>query len=701
MDDLESGGRSEGSILEVVGDDQVGEGDFVGSSASVVSDEVDADSYYAEAVDVSLIAEATDPRALRDDENAAAGDAKEGGDLHAYVHDEFSSAHEVADQVTVDDGTDLQSHGTDDVEDDCVSARDSDDEVDRDEGCGSDLFEVKAAAPQLVVDVDDDTAAEVVGSVTATKDYSTLVTPPATAEKHTPPRSSGGECRRHDTKGGQCWVEGDADTVTSRPRVGETPITSVELPPPSVPSKQLQWPNAELNLEDGQKELDRLMRQAAAVRTANTTAAQDVSRDDVDNEAREDNAEDATTDTLKVDRQQHQQTLTQTSEVIQSSDNVGSDNKDSRTSAVTGGVDPFVAAHALVADGQDDDKPLGSRLDGSPTESCLIPPRDLLSDGEYTSIEPAEPPSLSEWISMEASDGRLALSTIAEATVDCSASAGVASVASPSRGDMETKSSVDDDVEEDSFGSGDDFDDGSDGGGAEGEEDSEAELAALVAKIAVRGAESRGALIVQALARGRKARKMAAAARGRRAAEEVSLEGPGVREAGTREKIIEQDSGNPVRDMEWLTRKMREEGLSDSFASSEGAEDTTMPAAPEWPMPAESEVESADNAAKQEHVGGSREDVDVYKLTLSEGGSPQDSVLHDADGGLSPAVSALQQYDTVETALSPADGRKGRSASLRGDGEKQARNDVMEEFDHVEPAVSPTVVAEERGDEIE
>lgn len=225
---------------------------------------------------------------------------------------------------------------------------------------------------------------------------------------------------------------------------------------------------------------------------------------------------------------------------------------------------------------------------------------DLLVNGGYVDIESANPPALSDWIAHGAAETRDVLATgkkpqdeqrlhLPQSNEDVGQHARLEAPLTPA--EKEPK-----DIDEDSFcsngggGIGD-----SRGGGIEdgnsSDADSEARLTALVARVAVRGEESRAALIVQALVRGRAARKFAAAERGRECAREeaeaTKIQGRAATAAAAGAAVppspattagdgfSEEAEGGlfeeagPAADMAWLAQKERRQGLSDSFASSD------------------------------------------------------------------------------------------------------------------------------------
>ncbi|CAM9292298.1 unnamed protein product [Scytosiphon promiscuus] len=198
---------------------------------------------------------------------------------------------------------------------------------------------------------------------------------------------------------------------------------------------------------------------------------------------------------------------------------------------------------------------------------------DLLANGGYVDIETANPPALSEWIALgaaEARDAHLA-------------------VEGPHDEQRPPPPQSNKDIDEDSFcssgyGGGGIIDHYRGTGVEEGDSsdaDSEARLTALVARVAVRGEESRAALIVQALVRGRAARKFAAAERGRECAREEAAAHGGATalppspataaDDGSAEEARDGllEKADSVEDMAWLARKERRACLSDSFASSD------------------------------------------------------------------------------------------------------------------------------------
>lgn len=217
---------------------------------------------------------------------------------------------------------------------------------------------------------------------------------------------------------------------------------------------------------------------------------------------------------------------------------------------------------------------------------ALVGATDLLADEDYVDLEPATPPAIADWILDEASDGRNARVEELRAWPH-------------GRGyGLETDRGTDDDS----------FYSGCDGGYREDDDndsdaDSEARLTALVTKLAMRGVKSRAAMIVQAMARGRRARRSFAAMRANLDAENaaleearcVALEARAAREntetrgmapapaqadsrsvpAGTR-ILLEEDEvvdGDALQEPAWLASRERQEALSDSFGSSDAEEE--------------------------------------------------------------------------------------------------------------------------------
>lgn len=214
---------------------------------------------------------------------------------------------------------------------------------------------------------------------------------------------------------------------------------------------------------------------------------------------------------------------------------------------------------------------------------------DALAELEYVDVESAEAPALADWIASGAAEACEAVEAASEASLSLpnwDVDEGISgqgrghhdrgSTATTAAAIAVTASIHAQGVDDNSFCS-EDYDEKE--GRDMSDADSEARLIALVAKVAIRGRESRSALIVQALVRGRAARKSAAAIRGRACAEEEAVSaaaeqkstlstlnqlasdrGEGVSEAGA------------LEDLEWLTRREREDVLSNSFGSGSGSE---------------------------------------------------------------------------------------------------------------------------------
>lgn len=234
--------------------------------------------------------------------------------------------------------------------------------------------------------------------------------------------------------------------------------------------------------------------------------------------------------------------------------------------------------------------------------SSAVP--DLLVNGGYVDAEPAEPPALADWIALGEAEAR---DSHALAAVDEPRRRLPRRRAHPEAGRQYGRPEAEaaradgtESLDEDSFGSGCGVgvggvggDHGEEAGGDDNSDaDSEARLTALVARVAVRGEESRAALIVQALVRGRAARRFAAAERGRACAREeaaaaagdAARAGAGAAAPPSPATAAEDGSageaegglfkgGTAVEDMAWLARKKGREGLSDSFGSSDSGRD--------------------------------------------------------------------------------------------------------------------------------
>lgn len=528
-----------GSVVSEVLAEETGTGD-IGSSASAIPDELengDSDTFAvgeSQVIPTGELGTSSGNKIVVEEDSAA-------GVSDSHEHS-FSRALESTHQAASSSFGAIDQDLAADTESDRVSGRDGD-EADDDE-YGSESFEVDGIPPPLEIDMGGvgNIGTEMLRSTTVSELYSPLVTPPSVADgKDTPPRSFGSEYRRRDAEDGSQYSQDWGMASPLRLQLENAGLSS-RLKSPS--SATLQRPTEQLDLKEGQKEFNHLTREAAAVHAGG---------------GRENLGE--------------QQTLLKMTESIQPWADAERERQDFHTSSFADYVNE-VDNDALPVDGPRADAPAGSRLDDG--RALVSPPRDLLLDGDYTSIEPARPPALSDWIALGASETRRALSTIRETPANDGG--GLSVSAQHDHGEMND----DGDFEEDSFVSGYDVD----GGGGGGSGDSDAELTALVAKIAVRGVESRAALIVQALSRGRKARRMAAAARGQIEAEKASREDARLEAMATmgvdgydagQQGNTQQVGGSAVRDMEWLTRKARQECLSDSFASSDDGEDMAMP----------------------------------------------------------------------------------------------------------------------------
>lgn len=436
-----------------------------------------------------------------------------------------------------------------DIEEGRGSGRDGDDEGDS-RGYDSESFEIDAGG--LEIYAGGDVRADARASLAEL--YSPLVTPPRAADDNETSRSceDAGSGRRVNGNNAYSKVWGKGSP--SRSQIEETSAPhdaspTVASPAASREKSTPQPPIEELDLEEGQKELDRLLLKAAVARFSASVPqpatvggvrdAQGVTfQSRTDSESKRDHSR-------AVEGQKHGHARIDS----------GHEAEITSTPARDPRPDARVGSKSMVA-------------------ATAELPQDLLLCEHYTEIEPAKPPTLLDWIAFGAAEARRALSSIPEASTQ----GGRPSASEHSHGERKDARV---ELDDDSFCS------------REGDEsaggDSEAELTALVAKIAVRGAESRSALIVQAVARGRRARRMAAAARGQRAAEEVAQKGKttAAGAAATAESVTSSDDrawetphqgglDSAIRDMEWWTRRAKGEGLSDSFDSSEVAKDVSV-----------------------------------------------------------------------------------------------------------------------------
>lgn len=205
---------------------------------------------------------------------------------------------------------------------------------------------------------------------------------------------------------------------------------------------------------------------------------------------------------------------------------------------------------------------------------------DLLGDGGYVDVEPANPPALADWIALGATEARDALAAIDERSPEYLQQDDVRRHRGPEAAKAAVGADERRDLDEDSFCSGGiisgeverDYND------ADSDADSEARLTALVERIAVRGENSRAAEIVQALVRGRAARRFAAVERGRMCEQEEARAAAAEQAAVASTSFATADLDGPaggaghgavIEDMAWLARKETREGLSDSFGSSD------------------------------------------------------------------------------------------------------------------------------------
>ncbi|CAM9751881.1 unnamed protein product [Ectocarpus sp. 6 AP-2014] len=233
----------------------------------------------------------------------------------------------------------------------------------------------------------------------------------------------------------------------------------------------------------------------------------------------------------------------------------------------------------------------GLRADAPPPAAAVaavdIEP-DLLTDEGYVDVEPAQPPALADWIALGAAEA---------ARDDLAATAAAAAfgeppgrlegrqdgapetppppsaVASVAAAEAEARPDLDEDSFCSSSGGG-----GVEEGGGYSDADSEARLTALVARVAVRGEESRAALIVQALVRGRAARRLAAAHRGRECAREEAAAAAAAQTAAVAPPSPATAAGfageveggiSEGAAVSWMAWKERGEAVSDSFGSSD------------------------------------------------------------------------------------------------------------------------------------
>lgn len=203
---------------------------------------------------------------------------------------------------------------------------------------------------------------------------------------------------------------------------------------------------------------------------------------------------------------------------------------------------------------------------------------DLLAEGGYIDAEVARPPALADWISFGASEACEGFAAAGDKmptqqprlnTLDRGGDEPLTIVAPEVVAGSR-------DIDEDSFCSSAETENS--------DADSETRLAALVARVAIQGEESRSALIVQALVRGRTARRFAATQRGRLCAQEsVVMVAEHAAKLTSMSSTVEKDAveesvgtytGDHLQGLTWLARKERQRVLSDSFESSDSNDGT-------------------------------------------------------------------------------------------------------------------------------